>query len=198
MDGQCHRLLHFTTALVLRVNVNKQLQFDPLAPLWYILGPSPALHIDQHAGCKRKHTKWSNQLKEKHIKTNETINKSNVSHATSNQLTRGILKLDHNQWLRVAGGILPCRVEKVRESVPRNKLNLAHILLVLWRLSHTRHPHLAQPGRVLRLDVLSQLLGHLLRQLVDLFKVVGQPVRLWVQVKEDTRAARPEPITVLR
>lgn len=77
-------------------------------------------------------------------------------------------------------------------------MNLAHILLVLWRLSHTRHPHLAQPGRVLRLDVLSQLLGHLLRQLVDLFKVVGQPVRLWVQVKEDTRAARPEAITVLR
>lgn len=113
-------------------------------------------------------------------------------------LTCCILKLDRNEWLRVAGSVLPRRIEKVGESMPGQEVNPAHVLLVLRCLSHARHPHLSQLGRVLRLDVLLQVLGHLLGQLRGLLKVVGQPVRLWIEVQENAGGLRLVAVAVVR
>lgn len=105
--------------------------------------------------------------------------------------------MDGDQGLRVSLRVLARRIEEVRESVPRHKVELSHVLLILRRLAHARHPHLSQFARVLTLDVAPQLRGHLLRQLVHILEVVGQPIGLRVKVEEHAHAAIGQTVTGL-
>lgn len=94
-------------------------------------------------------------------------------------------------------------IEEMRKSMPRHKMQFAHVLLVRLRFAHTRHPHLAKLRRGRdgcggqRLDVLQQLVGDVLGQFVDPLKVVGQPVRFRVQMQEYADTSVAEAITIL-
>lgn len=98
--------------------------------------------------------------------------------------------------LRVSRSILACRIEETGEAMPGNKMYLPHVLLVLLRLSYAGQPDLSQLARMLRCDVTAQFHRHLLRQLVDLLKVVGQPVGFRVQIEEHARGVVLETETI--
>ena len=93
---------------------------------------------------------------------------------------------------------MPRRIEETREPVPRDEMQLAHLVLWAFVLDHAGHPDLTQLRRVLSLDVLSQLLRHLLGQFLNLIEVIRKPIRLGVQVEEHTWRSITEPIAILR